>query len=156
MWLHEYGKKKGSWTGVDMVWHTIHIAIPVFRYAFPNCQALFPFDKASNHKVFSDTATKMGLHPGGKQLKVREGFDHNRVIPHAMVSLTTTTSGTRSRFSRTKAMARKWPVYRRTKNDQNMPHNAWAARLRSICERWLLCTSSYGCPTGFPGAKRLA
>lgn len=87
MWLHKYGKDN-YWTGDKMIWHTLHIALPIFRYAFPNCQALFAFDNASNHCAYSPTAllaSRMNLNPGGKQGKLREGFDHNRGLPQAMV-----------------------------------------------------------------------
>jgi hypothetical protein len=87
MWLLEYGKDN-YWTGDKMIWHTMRIAVPIFRYAFPGCQALFAFDNASNHCAFADDAllaSRMNLSPGGKQAKLREGFDHIRGLPQAMV-----------------------------------------------------------------------
>ena len=68
MWLFEYGKDN-YWTGDKMVEHVVHIALPIFRYAFPNCQALFAFDNASNHCSFSEdalVAKRMNLNPGGR------------------------------------------------------------------------------------------
>jgi hypothetical protein len=43
----EYGKDN-YWTGEKMVEHTTRVAIPIFKYAFPDCEALFAFDNASN------------------------------------------------------------------------------------------------------------
>ena len=74
MWLLEYGKGN-YWTGDKMVEHAVHVALPIFRYAFPNCQALFALDKASNHCSFSDdalVAKRTNLKPGGQQPIMRE------------------------------------------------------------------------------------
>ena len=71
-----------------MVWHMVHIAMPIFKYAFPNCQALFAFDNASNHCCFTPdalVASSVNLYPGGKQPHMREGFDHGRGLPQTMV-----------------------------------------------------------------------
>lgn len=87
MWYLEYGKDN-YWTGDKMIEHTIRVALPIFHYAFPGCQALFAFDNASNHCAFSDkalVASKMNLNPGGRQPHMREGFDYARGLPHSMV-----------------------------------------------------------------------
>ena len=87
MWLLEYGKDN-YWTGDKMVEHAIRIALPIFRYAFPNCQALFAFDNASNHCSFSEdalVAKRMNLNPGGQQPIIRDGFDYKHGLPQAMV-----------------------------------------------------------------------
>ena len=55
MWLLKYGKNN-YWTGNKMVEHAVCVALPIFRYAFSNCQALFAFDNASNHCSFSEDA----------------------------------------------------------------------------------------------------
>jgi hypothetical protein len=85
-WLHEYGKDN-YWNGEKMVWHTVQIAIPIFQYAFPDCQALFAFDNASNHCCFAPDAliaSNINLHPGGKQPLMRDSFDHARGLPQSM------------------------------------------------------------------------
>jgi hypothetical protein len=87
MWLHEYGKDN-YWTGEKMVWQTLRIAMPIFQYAFPECQALFAFDNASNHCCFTEDAlisSNVSLNPGGRQPRMREGFDHRRGLPHPLV-----------------------------------------------------------------------
>lgn len=87
MWLFEYGKDN-YWTGDMMVEHTINIALPIFRYAFPGCQALFSFDNASNHCSFSSNAlvaNKMNLNPGGKLPLMRDSFDYIRGLPQTMI-----------------------------------------------------------------------
>jgi hypothetical protein len=71
-----------------MVTHTISIALPIFKYAFPRCQGLWAFDNATNHSSFHPNAlvaSKMALGPGGAQPKMRETFDHGRGLPQAMV-----------------------------------------------------------------------
>jgi hypothetical protein len=83
----EFGKDKW-WTSERMVDHTLRIALPIFRYAFPGCQALFAFDNAANHCSFKHDALvahKMNLSPGGKQPKMRDGWDYNRGLPQTMV-----------------------------------------------------------------------
>ena len=35
----EYGKDD-YWTGDKMVEHTLHTALPIFKYAFPGCEGL--------------------------------------------------------------------------------------------------------------------
>jgi hypothetical protein len=64
----EYGKDN-YWTGDKMVEHTTQVAVPIFKYAFPDFEALFAFDNASNHCAFAAdalVASKMNLLPGGK------------------------------------------------------------------------------------------
>jgi hypothetical protein len=83
----EYGKDN-YWTGDKMVEHTARVAVPIFKRAFPDCEALFAFDNASNHCAFAAdalVASKMNLLPGGKQPLLRDGFDHNRGMPQRMI-----------------------------------------------------------------------
>jgi len=70
-----------------MVDHAIKVAIPIFRYAFPGCQALFAFDNASNHTSFAEDALradKMNLGSGGKQPRMRNGFIDSQQRPQSM------------------------------------------------------------------------
>jgi hypothetical protein len=83
----EYGKDN-YWTGDKMVDHALTIALPIFRVAFPGCQALFAFDNASNHCCYKNDAllsAKMNLGPGGKQPYMRETFIHRLGRPQLMV-----------------------------------------------------------------------
>ena len=67
MWLLEYSKDN-YWTGNEMVEHAVYVVLPIFRYAFSGCLALFAFDNASNHYTFSEdalVAKRMNLNPGG-------------------------------------------------------------------------------------------
>jgi hypothetical protein len=83
----EYGKDN-YWTGEKMVEHTVQVAIPIFKYAFPNCEGLFAFDNASNHSAFvadALVAAKMNLMPGGKQPLLRDGWNHSQDLPQPMV-----------------------------------------------------------------------
>ena len=83
----EYGKDN-YWTGEKMVEHTTRVAIPIFKHAFPDCEALFAFDNASNHCAFAEdalVASKMNLMPAGKQPLLRDGFDYNRNMPQRMM-----------------------------------------------------------------------
>ncbi|RPA78671.1 hypothetical protein BJ508DRAFT_349096 [Ascobolus immersus RN42] len=77
------------WTGEKMVNHLVNIAIPIFRKAFPCCQALFAFDNASNHVAFADDALvagRMNLSPGGANVpRMRETFMHGKGLPQHMV-----------------------------------------------------------------------
>lgn len=75
----EYGS--GTWwTGEKMVEQAIYEAIPIFKLAFPGCDALFAFDNASNHSCFAADAlvvSKMNLNPGGANVPImRDGFAH--------------------------------------------------------------------------------
>ena len=82
----EYGKDN-YWTGDKMVEHTMRVALPIFKLAFPGCQALFAFDNASNHSSYAKDAllvSNMNLGPGGKQEKLREGFIHSQQRPQAV------------------------------------------------------------------------
>lgn len=76
----EYGKDN-YWTRDKMVEQTIKIALPIFHYAFPDCQVLFAFDNASNHCAYvldALVAAKMNRNPGGQQPLMREGFIHSK------------------------------------------------------------------------------
>lgn len=84
----EYGKDN-YWTGEKMVDHLVTIAIPIFRKAFPCCQALFAFDNASNHMAYAEDAllvSRMNLSPGGASVPcMRETFMHGKGLPQHMV-----------------------------------------------------------------------
>ena len=71
-----------------MVEQTVKVDMPIFKYAFPGCQALFAFDNASNHCCYAPDAllaSAVNLNPGGKQPLMREGFDHGRGLSQTMV-----------------------------------------------------------------------
>ena len=71
-----------------MVEHTMKVALPIFRWAFPGCQALFAFDNASNHSSFAPDAlvvSRMNRNPGGKQPLMRDGFIYSKQRPQSMV-----------------------------------------------------------------------
>ena len=80
--------KDNYWTGEKMVWQTLRIAISIFQYAFPECQALFAFENASNHCFIAEgalIASNVSLDPSGRQPRMREGFDHASGLPHPLV-----------------------------------------------------------------------
>ena len=84
----EYGQDN-YWTGEKMVRHTVDIAIPIFEKRYPDCQAVFIFDNASNHAAFAQdalVAKNMNLGPGGKQPKMRAGFIHSKQCSQSMVN----------------------------------------------------------------------
>lgn len=83
----EYGKDN-YWTGEKLVKQVVDVALPIFRYAFPGCRGLWAFDNATNHSSYHPqalVASRMNLSPGGGQARMREGFDHNRQLPQAMI-----------------------------------------------------------------------
>lgn len=72
----EYGKDN-YWDGDKIIDHTIEVALMIFKQAFPDCQALYAFDNASNHCSFAHDAplaSKMNFGPAGKQPVMRDGF----------------------------------------------------------------------------------
>ncbi|RPA71955.1 hypothetical protein BJ508DRAFT_245125 [Ascobolus immersus RN42] len=75
----EYGNGNW-WTGDKMVDQTIQEVLPIFKLAFPGCDALFAFDNASNHSSYAAdalVAARMNLNPGGANVpKMRDGFVH--------------------------------------------------------------------------------
>ena len=85
--LLEYGKDN-YWDGDKMTDQTINLAIRIFPYAYPGCQALFAFDNASNHACFAENALlarKMNLGVGGKQPQMRDGFNDATQQTQSMV-----------------------------------------------------------------------
>ncbi|KAG0633634.1 hypothetical protein HOY80DRAFT_896203 [Tuber brumale] len=69
----EYGKDIW-WDGDALVNQVLKVAIPIFEWAFPNCQALFLFDNATSHAAYSDDALRaisISLRPGGAQSSLR-------------------------------------------------------------------------------------
>lgn len=82
----EYGKDN-YWTGESMISQLVNKAIPIFEAVFPDFQACFMFDNSSNHGMYASDAlmaSKMNLNPGGRQLKLRDGF-FSRGCPQSMV-----------------------------------------------------------------------
>jgi hypothetical protein len=66
-----------------MVEQTIKVALPIFKYAFPDCEELWLFYNATNHNSYSSNslvAYKMSKGPGGKQPKMREGLTIPEVL----------------------------------------------------------------------------
>jgi len=67
-----------------MVEHTARVAVPIFKRAFPDCEALFAFDNASSHCAFAvdaSVASKMNLLSGGKQPLLRDGLPQAQHAP---------------------------------------------------------------------------
>lgn len=65
----EYSKDN-YWTGEKMVIHTIKVALPIFRAAFPDFVGVWAFDNASNHCVFHENALRvdrLNKAPGNNQ-----------------------------------------------------------------------------------------
>ncbi|KAI1007480.1 hypothetical protein K3495_g733 [Podosphaera aphanis] len=84
--LLEYGKDN-CWTGENLVGQTTKVAIPILRYAFPNFQAVFVFDNPAKHCAFAPDAllvSKMNLGPGGRQSKLRDGWNFSENVPQKM------------------------------------------------------------------------
>ena len=74
--LFEYGKDN-YWDGEKITDQTINLAIRIFPYAFPDCQALFAFDNSANHTCFAENALlakRINLGLGGKQPRMRDGL----------------------------------------------------------------------------------
>lgn len=68
--------KDNYWDGDKMVKQTV-AAVRLFKFIFPQCQALFAFDNAASHCAFSSdalVASKMNLRPAGKQPKMKDGW----------------------------------------------------------------------------------
>lgn len=84
--LLEYGKDN-YWTSEKLL-EQIRIASMIFKVAFPHYQALFAFDNATNHCAYAAdalVASKINLHPGGQQPKMRDGFDYSHSRKQSMV-----------------------------------------------------------------------
>ena len=66
------------WTGEDMLEQVTQKAIPAFERSFPECQALFAFDKAKSHQKYVLDALltrNINLNPGGKNMiPMRDGW----------------------------------------------------------------------------------
>lgn len=83
----EYSKDN-YWTGEKMVEQTVRQAIPIFKKAYPGCKAVFAFDNASNHCAVAPdalVASKMSLGPGGKQPKMKDGWNYLLNKPQSMI-----------------------------------------------------------------------
>lgn len=81
-------RKDNYWDGDKMTDQTVNLATRIFPYAYPGCQALFAFDNASNHACFAENALlarKMNLGVGGKQPRMRDGFDDPTQQAQSMV-----------------------------------------------------------------------
>ena len=56
----------------------INLATRIFRYAFPDCQALFALNNVANHACFAEktlVVKKMNLSVGGKQFRTKNRFN---------------------------------------------------------------------------------
>ena len=86
--VHFLYDKDKYWRGDGMVDRTVKVAIPIFNVAFPNRQAVFLFDNASNHSPFAAGALRAGgmnLHPRAKQSMLREGSMHGKGLPQLVL-----------------------------------------------------------------------
>ncbi len=60
----------GWWTIEDLAKQVVEKAVPIFKRRFPNVQALFAFDNATSHAMFTANtlwAKQMNLGRSGKQ-----------------------------------------------------------------------------------------
>ncbi|CAG8756826.1 600_t:CDS:1 [Cetraspora pellucida] len=84
-----YPGKNGDewWKSENLINQIINRAIPIFKACFPGYQALFVFDNATSHAIFSPDAliaNYMNLGPAGKQEKLcsrsyfREGIGYDK------------------------------------------------------------------------------
>ena len=67
--------------------HMVKVAIIIFNTAFPGCQAVFIFDKASNLCSYAADALRvknMNLHSRGKQGVLQEAFIYSKGLPQSM------------------------------------------------------------------------
>lgn len=128
--MFEYGKNaQGYWRGEDMVAQTIKEAIPIFKLAFPDCQALFAFDNSANHNCYAPDALrveKMNKGIGGSQPKMRpttyisgEG-DEAEVVEQDMVFLEGTHAGQPKGVERVLRERGLWPKNRKRLDGQNL------------------------------------
>ncbi len=65
-----------------MLKHTKKIVIPIFNFAFFDFEALVAFDNLSKHSSFAPDAmlaSRMNLNPGGKQLKMLDGWNYQNI-----------------------------------------------------------------------------
>ncbi len=73
----------GWWTTKDLAKQVIEKAVPIFERRFPNAQALFTFDNATSHVVFTADALRakhMNLGRGGKQPQMRPTTYGNGIV----------------------------------------------------------------------------
>ena len=71
-----------------MIAQLVNKAIPIFESSFPGFQVCFLFDNSSNHGVVAPDAliaSKMNLNPGGRQPKLRDGYDSGKGCSQSMV-----------------------------------------------------------------------
>ena len=74
--LVETGSRKEWWTN-EMMMGQLRKAVGIFKKEFPGCTGVWLFDNSANHGAFSTdalSAKKIGMNPGGKQPKMRDGF----------------------------------------------------------------------------------
>ena len=143
MALHET-TKEGYWSGDHMVEQTLRVAFPIFRLAFPGCQALFAFDNASNHCSYANDALRahrMNLRPGGEQPLMREGFDYGRNLPHTMVfPMNHPTFELRGKAKGTEVVLRErklWPFQGRRADGARFLHNCPRDHGRKGCKDYV-------------------
>lgn len=76
--LLEYNKDN-YWDGNKITDQKVNLTTQFFSYAFPDCQALFIFDNATNHACYAKNvllAKKMNLGMSGKQPRMRHRFNN--------------------------------------------------------------------------------
>ena len=86
--LLEYNKDN-HWTYEKIISLLLHVAIPIFKEAFPGCQAIFLFDNVTSLAAFADDAllvSPMNLNPGSIQPLMRNGmfYCHSKPISQSM------------------------------------------------------------------------
>src|SRR5436190_19152108 len=72
----EYGKDN-YWDSDKMCKHILDVVLPMFELVYPNHQAIFLFDNATNHSSYAKdalVAQGMNLNLGGKQNLMRNGY----------------------------------------------------------------------------------
>jgi len=73
----------GWWATEDLAKQVVEKAIPIFKRCFPNAQAIFAFDNATNHIVFTANALRvkqMNLGRDGKQPQMRPTIYDNGIV----------------------------------------------------------------------------
>jgi hypothetical protein len=84
--IMEFGKDN-YWTCERMLEQLENLTIPLFEKCYPNYQAVFLFDNATNHAAYDEAALraeKLNLGPGGEQARVRDGFNPRTNRPQKM------------------------------------------------------------------------
>lgn len=79
----EYEKNNdGYWDGAKLLWQVMEKALPIAEVLYPRYSILFMFDNATSHSVYAEDALcahKINKGPGGKQVKLRNGWYVDRM-----------------------------------------------------------------------------